>query len=76
MIKDSGCQYHPSCLTCPEPMCIFEYPGGPEDYFRHKELIKILDDGLSTKEASEKLGITEQSVKRRNNRVMAVLKER
>ncbi len=23
---DTGCQYHPSCLTCPEPTCLLELP--------------------------------------------------
>ena len=26
IFKDEGCHLHPSCLSCPEPVCIYELP--------------------------------------------------
>ncbi|MGD9891810.1 MAG: hypothetical protein AB7R89_06035 [Dehalococcoidia bacterium] len=37
---DEGCRYHPSCLSCPFPVCVFEVPAAA------RERIEIVGDTM------------------------------
>ena len=62
--QDTGCILHPSCLTCPEPICAFEFPGGIKAYIKYKEMQAVLNQGVDLHEAARRLGATSRQTKK------------
>lgn len=67
-IPDTGCELHPACLACPEPICGYDYPGGMKAYIKHKELLDILNSGCTNVVNAESLGIHKRTFERRKKR--------
>lgn len=45
--RDTGCTFHPSCLTCPFPQCVEEYGRGKE---RDGYVIQLVELGFDVGE--------------------------
>ena len=80
LFEDNGCQYSPTCLTCPLPQCKYDVYTSPTAAakLRRKDVansdacvIPLLWIGLSTKEIAERAGVAVRTV----YRVMARHKE-
>lgn len=63
--EDSGCALHPSCLACPEPMCVYDFPGGPKAYARYKAMRVLLETGMDINAAAKELCIHTRTAQRR-----------
>lgn len=72
LYKQQMCCLHPFCPVqdCPEPVCVFDFPGGMRAFLQQKEIHDLMDTGLNTQEIAEKLGLTRQSVIRRLNKTV------
>jgi len=58
-----GCQS--SCLDCPFEECIFEIKGGAVSLRKRKrdaEIMEIARQGVSTKELSERFGLSKRTI--------------
>lgn len=62
-ILDTGCFLHPACLTCPELICIFEFPGGYRNYKRYRQLLIELQV-TDLNGAAEALGLSLRQTQR------------
>lgn len=69
--KDKGCPLHPSCLTCPEPICAYEYPGGFQAYLKKKADGELFSKSSTISEVAESLGIHKRTAERRFYRTFA-----
>lgn len=69
MPKQDGCPLHPSCLTCPEPVCIYDFPGGINALLRFKEMRAALERGKDVNDVAEELSIHLSTARRRFNKV-------
>lgn len=61
--EDIGCALHGSCLTCPEPICVYDFPGGLRAYYRYKEFWLLLDMGMDIDKAAEQLNISRRAAR-------------
>ena len=70
--KDTGCDIHPFCLTCPRPLCRYDEPDlyslrrrKERTTDRRAEAVRLrVTLGLSAEEAAAHMGVTERSVHR------------
>ena len=65
--KDTGCEFAPSCLNCPFPICLEEVDGGKNEIRRHykrQEIVTLVDSGKSAKQVALELGIHRRTVER------------
>lgn len=71
--KDTGCNLHPACLTCPLEMCQFDvfdagdFSGQPPPRKPHRlfrEMVELRRQGLSHKKISRSLAVSEGTVQR------------
>jgi hypothetical protein len=67
--KDDGCFLHPSCINCPENPCIFEYPGGPQEYLKDKQMRELLLEGRSVEEIAQIMGVHQTNAAKRKKKV-------
>lgn len=47
--RDRGCDLHPSCLNCPEPVCIYDLPRGKQTRrlsLRQKSIRTLAANGM------------------------------
>lgn len=59
--RDTGCNYHPACLSCPLPVCRYEKPYVINRFKRkdrHVALGELRAAGYSVKAAAAVLGIS------------------
>ena len=45
--RDDGCDLHPSCLTCPLPVCRYDIPGGKRavlNLYRNEQIARLRRD--------------------------------
>ena len=66
--KDKGCFLHPTCLECPEPICIFDFEGGIKAFLKDKETKRLISEGASSKDIARQLGIDQSTARRRIKR--------
>jgi len=65
--KDTGCELHPVCTTCPFLFCLREAYGGRRLYkqdMRNQVIQRMLKDGKSNKEIAEAFGSSLRTVSR------------
>ena len=64
---DTGCEYSPSCLACPRPICKYDDPLWEETGRRgilHRQIVDAFNKGLSTKTVAGAFGVSERTVTR------------
>ena len=45
--RDDGCDLHPSCLSCPLPVCRYDIPGGKRavlNLYRNERIVRLRRD--------------------------------
>ncbi len=45
--RDDGCDIHPSCLSCPLPVCRYDLPGGKRavaNLYRNEQIARLRRD--------------------------------
>lgn len=66
--RDTGCDIHPVCLTCPLPRCRYDEPGWrqrEERDQRDSELLQIrLRNAISVEELAARFGVSARTVHR------------
>ena len=66
--RDTGCEVHPSCLTCPLPQCRFDTHGwlSKEAYSaRDAKIIAARDSlGLSVSELAKRFDLSQRTIHR------------
>ena len=63
-LKDTGCEYSPSCFTCPLPMCKYDLPGPVEVHVRNQGICDARKGGMSVKETAKRFGVSLRTVHR------------
>ena len=63
---DTGCQYAPSCLACPWPVCKDDDPGWfarNAAAVRDRKMRTVIEaEGLSVRQAAERFGVSERQI--------------
>ena len=65
--RDEGCGLSNSCLNCPFPRCIYEFPGGMQRYQsdrRAREIVFQYGRGITPKQIARQLGESLRTVQR------------
>ncbi|OGO06568.1 MAG: hypothetical protein A2Z76_00720 [Chloroflexi bacterium RBG_13_56_8b] len=66
--QDDGCEFADSCLNCPFPECIYDQPGGRQQWLknlRDKEVLKLhASQGKGVKELAEMFGTSQRTIQR------------
>jgi hypothetical protein len=66
--QDDGCEFADSCLNCPFPECIYDQPGGRQQWLkklRDKEVLKLhASRGKGVKELAEMFGTSQRTIQR------------
>jgi len=66
--RDGGCEFADSCLNCPLPKCIYELPGGRQQWLkglRDKEVVRLFStEGKGIKELALRFGVSQRTVQR------------
>jgi len=64
--RDEGCDFHPSCLTCPLPRCRYDEPGGVRALLnlgRDREILHLRRrQGLAVDTLAQRYGISRRTV--------------
>lgn len=63
--RDSGCDVHPSCLTCPLPRCRYEEPGGLRALLnktRDEQIAAQRATGMPVAELATRFGVSRRTV--------------
>lgn len=66
--QDNGCEFAPSCLNCPLPVCIYDEQGGRQRLLkkrRAEEMARLLfSEGKNIKEVAQIYNISTRTVQR------------
>ncbi|MCJ7425724.1 MAG: helix-turn-helix domain-containing protein [Dehalococcoidales bacterium] len=66
--QDDGCEFADSCLNCPFPECIYDQPGGRQQWLknlRDKEVLQLhASQGKGVKELAEMFGTSQRTIQR------------
>jgi hypothetical protein len=64
--RDEGCDFHPSCLTCPLPRCRYDEPGGVRALLnlgRDREIFHLRRrQGLAVETLARRYGVSRRTV--------------
>ena len=64
--RDEGCDFHPSCLTCPLPRCRYDEPGGVRALLnsgRDREILHLRRrQGLAVETLAQRYGVSRRTV--------------
>ena len=64
--RDEGCDFHPSCLTCPLPRCRYDEPGGVRALLnlgRDREILHLRRrQGLAVDTLARRYGVSRRTV--------------
>jgi hypothetical protein len=72
--RDSGCDLHPACLTCPLPRCRYDRRSGVrglQNEFRDARIRRLRRQGRSVPQIMAEIGVSRRTV----YRVLALGKE-
>lgn len=75
VFEDEGCAFHPTCLTCPFPECIYgEGSGFIARYEEYVEAVKLVfrEPEITASELARRTGTSERSA----HRLLAKFKSR
>jgi hypothetical protein len=63
---DTGCEYHPACLTCPEEMCRYDTPHGIQNDVapRDNEIRRLRAEGIPIPALMEAYQVSRSTVNR------------
>jgi transposase-like protein len=62
---DTGCDVHPSCLTCPLVRCRYDEPGGARRVFsegRDRSIVALRRSGRDVEEIASRFGVSRRTV--------------
>lgn len=66
--NDDGCEFGGSCLNCHLPICIYDEPGGKQQYLKHQraqEMARLFSNkGKSVKELAGIFNVSTRTVQR------------
>jgi len=65
--RDEGCEFFPSCLSCPLPRCLEEEPRGRQRLRmagRGRRMAELRKRGKSVKEIADLFGVSQRTVQR------------
>ena len=66
--RDDGCELASSCLHCPFPQCIYEFPRGRQRWqkkLRAREIRQlVITGGKGIKELAIKYGVSQRTIQR------------
>lgn len=63
--RDTGCDLHPSCLSCPFPRCRYDEPGGVAALLRaarDEAILRSYEAGRSIDEIARAHGVSRRTV--------------
>lgn len=63
--RDTGCQVHPSCLSCPLPRCRYDEPGGIRALlgaYRDEQIAALRRQGLTIEELARRFRVSRRTV--------------
>lgn len=65
-LPDTGCEYSPSCLSCPLPACKYEMPLPRQEFMeRAREIARVrAAQGLTARQLAARFGVSVRSVHR------------
>src|SRR5690606_21021801 len=62
---DTGCDVHPSCLTCPLVRCRYDEPGGVRKLFsedRDRAIVRMQREGAQVDAIARRFGVSRRTV--------------
>lgn len=62
---DTGCDVHPSCLTCPLVRCRYDEPGGVRKLFsedRDRAIVRMQREGAHVEVIARRFGVSRRTV--------------
>ena len=62
---DTGCDVHPSCLTCPLVRCRYDEPGGARKLFsedRDRAIVSMQREGVPVGAIARRFGVSKRTV--------------
>jgi hypothetical protein len=66
--QDSGCEFAPSCLNCPLPVCIYDEPGGRQRLLKKRRAAEMaqlfINEGKNIKEVAQIYSVSTRTVQR------------
>ena len=66
--QDEGCEFEPSCLNCPLPVCVYEEPVGKERLMKKRRAAKMeqlfVKEGKTIRELSQIFKVSKRTVQR------------
>lgn len=65
--RDTGCEFASSCLDCPFPQCVYEYPGGKSAWLKEKrdsEIKRLFKEGKALEELATLFKLSERQIQR------------
>jgi DNA-binding transcriptional ArsR family regulator len=66
--QDEGCEFAPSCLNCPLPICVYEEPAGKERLMKKRRAAKMeqlfVKEGKTIRELSQIFKVSRRTVQR------------
>ncbi|HXG42135.1 MAG TPA: helix-turn-helix domain-containing protein [Dehalococcoidia bacterium] len=63
--RDTGCDIHPSCLSCPLPRCRYDEPGGIRALlgaYRDRQIVALRRQGVGIEELARRFGVSRRTV--------------
>lgn len=70
--RDTGCEIHHACLSCPLPACKHDEPGilaRIKREQRDQEIIRMIDLGMSDADIAKQVSVSAQTVLRSRSRL-------
>jgi hypothetical protein len=64
---DEGCEYAKACLECPFKQCLYDEPGGRQQWLkkaRDKEIKRLFNTGRKVKELAALFGVSQRTIQR------------
>jgi hypothetical protein len=65
--QDEGCEFADSCLNCPFARCIYDEPGGKQQFIkrlRNQEILRLYTNGKEIEELAATFGVSQRTVQR------------
>ncbi|MCX7912716.1 MAG: helix-turn-helix domain-containing protein [Dehalococcoidales bacterium] len=65
--RDEGCEFAPSCLSCPFPRCLYDEPRGKQRWLkamRSREIKRLRGSGWKVSELATLFGVSERTIQR------------